>query len=494
MTTTSDYLTNLQSDKNRLTTVFNLDSSLTFTEIAEKAENGEIGGGGTVVEEKDVNFFDYDGTLVDSYTTSEFANLTTLPNNPSHEGLTAQGWNWTLSDAQNYVATYGQLDIGQMYTTDDGATRIYISLEDGRLEPYLGFSVNGSVTIDWGDGTSQMVTGTSVAISNIIYTQHTYAQAGKYVISLLSQNKIYFFGDSSKSSLILTKNATSGSLNRVYQNAIVKIELGSNAVLGSVKVFDQCFSLETITIPKGLTLTAYTYTQLFGMCYSLKCVVIPTTVTIIPDYTFTNCRSLNKIILPKQTTYIGNYVFTQCNNLKKITMSDNTTNIGSYAFQWCSSIGEIKIPSSVTVFGLSAFQSCFSLEKVEFFGTPNNVQNFAFSSCVSLKAVKLPNSLTTLNASIFSGCTCLNNVKIPSTVTTLGNQVFNNCDGLAYLDFSKHTSIPSITSSSIYLPADAKIIVPDDLYDDWKVATNWSNLASYIIKKSEWDGSGNANS
>ena len=36
---------------------------------------------------KDVNFYDYDGTLVASYTLSEAQALTALPNGPTHEGL-----------------------------------------------------------------------------------------------------------------------------------------------------------------------------------------------------------------------------------------------------------------------------------------------------------------------------------------------------------------------------------------------------------------------
>ena len=61
---------------------------------------------------KDVNFRDYDGTIVASYSAADFANLTALPANPSHDGLTAQGWNWTLVKAKAYVAKYGRLEIG----------------------------------------------------------------------------------------------------------------------------------------------------------------------------------------------------------------------------------------------------------------------------------------------------------------------------------------------------------------------------------------------
>ena len=137
----------------------------------------------TEVEEKDVNFIDYDGTVLYSYTASEFANLTALPANPSHSGLTAQGWNWTLANAKAVVAKYGGvLTIGQMYTTSDGKTRIYISLIEGRTEfPFRFYqSAANGVSVDWGDSSqAETFSGTGT-----ITTTHAYASAGEYVISL----------------------------------------------------------------------------------------------------------------------------------------------------------------------------------------------------------------------------------------------------------------------------------------------------------------------
>ena len=88
---------------------------------------GGGGGGGSVsVPPKEVNFYDYDGTVVNAYTASEFAALSAMPDNPSHDGLTAQGWNWSLADAKAYVAKYGRLNIGQIYVTTSGDTEIDI--------------------------------------------------------------------------------------------------------------------------------------------------------------------------------------------------------------------------------------------------------------------------------------------------------------------------------------------------------------------------------
>ena len=42
-----------------------------------------------VVSENDVNFWDYDGTLLYAYSKSGFLGLAAMPPNPEHDGLTA---------------------------------------------------------------------------------------------------------------------------------------------------------------------------------------------------------------------------------------------------------------------------------------------------------------------------------------------------------------------------------------------------------------------
>jgi hypothetical protein len=73
---------------------------------------GDISTGSASVAKNDVTFYDYDGTILYSYSAADFANLSALPANPTHRGLTAQGWNWSLADAKTYVAAHGKLNIG----------------------------------------------------------------------------------------------------------------------------------------------------------------------------------------------------------------------------------------------------------------------------------------------------------------------------------------------------------------------------------------------
>ena len=326
------------------------------------------GGGGA--SKNDVNFYDYDGTIVKSYSAAEFANLTALPDNPSHTGLTAQGWNYTLADAKAYVADYGKLDVGQMYITDDGKTRIYIRLEDGRLAPYLGIAINGTATVEWGDGQTSTVTGSST--STVVNTQHTYASAGEYVIKIAVSGSMALVGNSSYGSQVLWKNNTSANLNRVYQNAIQKVEIGANTIAGD-RAFKNCNSIVSAVIPFGVTSIG---TCAFQYCYSLVSVVIPSSLANFGTNAFSGCRSLTSVVIPNGVTNIETYTFQSCYSLTSVVISSSVTSISNYAFQSCYSLTSVVIPNGVTSIGTYAFQNCYGLGTIKFTSaTPPTVAN-----------------------------------------------------------------------------------------------------------------------
>ena len=316
-------------------------------------------GGGSVVQ-KDVNFYDYDGSIVTSYSAADFANLAQLPANPSHTGLMSQGWNWTLADAQTYVATYGKLDVGQMYVTDDGKTRIYIRLEQGRLAPYFGLAVNGTATIEWGDGsTASTVAGDST--STVINTQHIYSAPGDYVITIAINGSASLLG-TSKGSQILWKNSQVANENRCYQNSIQKVELGAGISIGNT-AFRACYSLTSITIPSGVTSIG---NNAFYNCYSLASITLPSGVTSIGDSAFCDCSSLASITIPSGVTSIFDHAFDDCHSLASIMIPSGVTSIGHYAFYNCYSLASIMIPSGVTSIKTYAFYGCASFGEIHF--------------------------------------------------------------------------------------------------------------------------------
>lgn len=87
-------------------------------------------------------------------------------------------------------------------------------------------------------------------------------------------------------------------------------------------------------------------------------------------------------------------------------------------------------------------------------------------------------------------CNMLQAIEIGKNVSSIGNYAFNYCYGMAYYDFTQCTSVPTLGGTAAFSSnaSDRKIVVPDNLYDTWIAATNWSSLASQIVKASEFNG------
>ena len=316
---------------------------------------------GSTVIRKDVNFIDYDGTLLYSYTLAEAAALTELPALPSHDGLICQGWNWNLADIK---ALGRAVTVGAMYITDDGKTRIYIHLEEGRTSPRIACIMNGTVIVDWGDGTTpDTLTGTST----VKWTPtHNYAAPGDYVIKLTVNGEMEFKrawnADGQYVGTILcysSDNLDSDYKNYVYANAIQKIEIGNNVSINNGSLYG-CYSLSSITMPNSCEASFHS----FQACCSLRSIVIPNNMTDIGIRNFDGCHALTSISIPNSIKTISNYAFNECYALSRITLPNGITSIGTFSFGTCRSMSSIVFPNSITSIG--DFRLCYGVKYYDF--------------------------------------------------------------------------------------------------------------------------------
>lgn len=331
-----------------------------------------------VIKPKDVNFYDADGTILYSYTAEEFAALSETPEPPSHEGLISQGWNWSLADAKAQAALCGTLTIGQTYATDDGRTRIHIHLEKGRLSPTLRLGVNGSVSVDWGDGSAAgTLSGSSLSAAQSL--EHTYASPGDYVIALRVTGSAQALGDNTRGCRLLGKANDVTAENRAYQNAIRRLEIGSDFILGN-HAFNYCHFLSCVTIPKGvLSLPLYA----FYRCPSLAFITLPDGMTSVGGYAFQYGYSLRGAALPKTLESLGNYALAGC-TLRSLTLPDGLETLGSSAFNDCGYLTHLKVPDGVTSIASNTFYACKSLLKIVLGENVGSIGATSFASCGSL--------------------------------------------------------------------------------------------------------------
>jgi len=299
---------------------------------------------------KDVNFYDYDGTLLYSYTLPEAQTLTALPNGPSHDGLVFQGWNWELEKIR---ALTHPMNVGAMYITDDGKTRLKIRVRDkarSSVPLYISQTVSNGVTIDWGDGCSlETLDGTGN-----VNTSHQYAKAGDYTIALTAADGCALgLGRNSASYCVM------GS-TEMYCNLLQEANIGNQVTSIDSHAFRCCYALTSISLPNTVeTLSNFA----FFYCVSLASISIPDSVTSIKSSVLRDCFSLVSISLPDSVTDIDIYMAQDEYSLASVTIPDSVTSIGNSMFSYCRSLASITIPDSVTSISANAFQKCSSMAK-----------------------------------------------------------------------------------------------------------------------------------
>lgn len=394
-----------------------------------------------IAQYKDVIFIDYDGTIRYSYTANEFANLTSLPPNPTHQGLIAQGWNWTLTNAKTVVAANGYLTIGQNYITDDDKTRIYVRLDEQRKSPCLGIGINGTVDIDWGDGT-QHSTLTGTAADTIVYTNiHEYASGGQYVIKLTITGTAYLKGTNNSNggcALLRYRKDNSTTVandarNKYYANAIKKVELGANIARIQTSSFYNCYSMQSITIPSTLNYSTIGINAFYS-CHALVGIVIPNGVVQLNEGCFMYCYGIRYFALPYGYAALGKSTFNNCQAVQQLYIKSGAKDL------------------------------------------PHTYLNYA----QSLTKVILPSTLQTISNNAFVRCEALVSLTIPSNVTSIGSGAFQNCYSLKELHFlptSPPTGVSSITFSGV--PVDCIIYVPENSLSAYTSASNYPSSATY---------------
>jgi hypothetical protein len=392
------------------------------------------GGGGLAIS--DVNFADYDGTILYAYTAEEAAALAELPELPSHDGLICQGWNYTLDEMKECVAEYGACDAGAMYITDDGKTRIYITLDGERRSPSVGFAVNGTATIEWGDGTSDTVTGTSTASNAAIYTQHHYEKKGEYVIAIsavsgtigLIGSYVNYAGGETR--LITSEFGESNGATYYYQGIVNKIEVGEN-VEKFLASFGRLRNLKSITLP------------------------IPTRTTAYDSGTFSYCVSLRGLIIPNGIQKVGSRAISSCTTLTyvSIPMSQTNSSNAEYVFSYCDKIKRI----------INHKQQGSSL-----YYAANNLERFKTSKKIS-----------SVSANSFAQCYSLLEITISKEITVVYGTAFN-LTGLKKIRFEKTSPTRLYSSESLYgIPTDCVISVPVGSLEAYTTATNYPSAETY---------------
>lgn len=357
------------------------------------------------VEYKDVNFYDYEGTRVYSYTQQEFLALTEMPSGLTYDDLTFVGWNWSLSDAQTYVTNYHYLNVGAYVTPKNHDFLMRVSIPtDGETVMINLRATNASttITINWGDN-STADTFTSTSSLEIWTPQHSYINKGNYEITI-DTTDICCIGK-----LLYHPNdviySTAGSyVNEIYPSDKVycydyiylfasnylRVFLDTNN-LKIIGVYSQNMFLPNtintalyyITAPSGITLPS----SLHRVSLRSGC-TISTALPYLEDLILNGAVSTTQnfqahAVSMRRLVWTENYqannvgsLFSGANNCDIITAIYNqnpyTGYVNSASIQSCVTLQHITFTKNVSQIGtqyIGALTNCISLKSVTFEST-----------------------------------------------------------------------------------------------------------------------------
>ena len=265
--------------------------------------------------------------------------------------------------------------------------------------------------------------------------------------------------------------------------------LNASEVTNSDRMFCNCSSLASVTLPDGLTVIG---TDAFNRCYSLTSVNIPESVTTVGNNAFQNCSSLAEPLYSSKL-----FVFMPTSKEGTYDVPDGITEIAPYAFRNCYYLTKITIPESVTTVGNYAFQNCTGLTEPVYNSTlfasmpvnstgsytiPDGIKTvapYAFNNCNSLINVIVPEGVTSIGEYAFYYCNSLTGVTLPASTESIGNYVFYGCNVLA--DVYVNAVTPPALEGYLAYDFTGKIYVPLESVEAYRSADNWRAYAGQII-------------
>lgn len=167
--------------------------------------------------------------------------------------------------------------------------------------------------------------------------------------------------------------------------------------------------------------------------------------------------------------------------------NDRVTALSQYAMRPISaSVVKLSFPNVVKC--NTSMYGCVKAEEI-YLPKATTIGAQEFQGCTKLYVVEIPN-ITRLDMNTFSGCKVLEKLEI-NDLTYIANTAFTNCTAFKTL-ILRGDSVCQLAGTAPYFKdtliasGNGYVYVKDELVEQYKVATNWSTIASQIRPLSEY--------
>ena len=357
-------------------------------------------------------------------------------------------WNFTLENIRLDLQQGGFCDVGGVYEPSDHCAHIKIVIDNDNMPQDFRLCFNRTqyvyrIKIQWGDDKTDTVDGGQYWQKHEL--THTYQIPGTYHLKIgnyLQGKEDYALdiGIGTASSTIYGEyayNATTNPYPIAYANMIRAALLSNTTRLGGY-AFYYCRNLEYISYVNQSEYSDITGRNFFW-CVNLKCLINPLDNSQLGNGCCQNCYSLR--------------VYSNC--------SATSTGADANMFYNCYSLYRIFLKRYL---GNAITRACYTLGRLAFGYELTTIGNYTIFQMYSLRSIVYPPKLK-----------------------SIGSYNAYQCNNIILHDFRNAESVPTLGTHCFYnVNTNMKIVVPDKLYDTWIAATNWSAVASKIVKASEY--------
>lgn len=299
------------------------------------------------------------------------------------------------------------------------------------------------------------------------------------------------------------------SLKKIDGIELMRVDSATNVS----QMFASMHNLEKLDLSLWITGPLTNISMFISNCYNLREFKTPSVFDTNNCTTFnsfmSSCRRLEEINLrdmnvSDKATDLSS-MFNGCTQLKKIERGawhvKNVTNM-TKMFNGCQSLQELDVSDwddTSKVKNMSnMFRNLYRVTSLDisFLKTaqvPTDNLTGLVSGLSVARSVKLPNDLKVAPTILMASDKAVEKVVVPGTVTSIMTAAFYNLRCCKAILFTNHTAVPTISSVNDIVNAtnpNIKIVVPNNLYNQWIAAPVWKTpvLKDKIVKQSEYTG------
>lgn len=139
----------------------------------------------------------------------------------------------------------------------------------------------------------------------------------------------------------------------------------------------------------------------------------------IDERVFQNCQSLVSITIPKELYAIGYEAFAGCSNLTYVIFDkEGVHNFSGGTFKDCTRLSYINLPANAHL-DTEDFYNCTSLTSIEYPYYDSYIFESMFYNCVNLEYISIARHVSIIDDDVFTGCDKLTIIATPDTEAEL---------------------------------------------------------------------------